>query len=48
MGKEILLTQEELSSLKGGTFQATSTQVEAFEMGDKGCCNITIKPGKNK
>lgn len=48
MNKEELLTPNELGSLKGGTFQATSTQVEAFEMGDKSCCNITIKPGKNK
>ena len=43
-----ILSEEELSILKGGTYSATSSQVSGFEMGDKSCCNITINNGNKK
>lgn len=44
----ILLSNEELSLLKGGQMSATSTQVSAVEMGKESCCNVVIEFGKSK
>lgn len=38
-----ILSEEELSILKGGNYFATSSQVSGFEMGKDSCCNIHIK-----
>ena len=36
------LSEEELFDIKGGFVVYSSSQVASVEMGDKGCCNVTI------
>ena len=40
------LSEEELFDIKGGFVVYSSSQVASVEMGDKGCCNVTIEIGK--
>lgn len=44
--KMSILSEKDLSNLKGGTLSATSSQVDAVQMGNSSCCNISIERPK--